>query len=152
MKTNLFIIGSLGLGLWLAREGLAQGEFRSALPVRSEAAPVRPAELPLTFAEINAFQRGRNYHELPAPRAEEKAAAEAAAFNRFGVLHPGPKRVGFTRPVGARALGPQHGSTLRQAGADGRDTWTMAVRSTGAAGLRLHFTRMDLGDGAMLLF
>ncbi len=74
---------------------------------------------------------------LPAVAASEIEKAKAAA----GIREP----VGIHRALPAAAVKKGRWTKLK----DGGSRWRLAIRSPGAAGLRLHFSEFDVGEGSV---
>jgi len=157
MKTNkmfrLFVLLSASLSLGLSvfgQEPVHEAQGMRA-PVSKEAVE-KKAPTPLSLRVAEAFQAGRNIHDLGDPTAELAAVNEEANGRRN---EPGPPRVAVVRTVGAM-FGPD--SFIKtEAPADGvtdtpRQLWTMALRSPEAFALRLHFVNFDVGAGAVIIY
>jgi hypothetical protein len=111
-----------------------------------------PPPAPISLAFADAFQAGRNIHELSPVTAEAIARADQASEERFGHLEPGPQRVGLVRAIEPAALSVDRRHALSRELPDGRTLWTLAIRSPGAYALRVHVTGFDVGAGSMLLY
>jgi hypothetical protein len=60
--------------------------------------------------------------------------------------------VGLVRSVGEVPLSIEHGSALQTQSPEGDKVWTLAIRSFGAFGIRLHFSNFDVGEGSVAVF
>jgi hypothetical protein len=109
-------------------------------------------QTPVSLNLAGAFQEGRNVHDLGPVSAEQIVAADKAFADKFADVHPGPLRVGLVRSLGAFPLSIEGGSALRIPRPDGGNVWTLAIRSPGAFGMRIHFINFDVGDGAALVY
>jgi hypothetical protein len=142
-------------GVWAQEEPDADAEVHPAqgeiVPVDAGRAP-KVASAPLSLDVEGAYVEGRNLHALSPVMAAEVAAADARFEEQFGQVQPGPRRVGLVRPIGPPSLSMDEQWAEHRRLADGRDLWTLAVRSPGAHGLRLHFNRFDLGSASLLVY
>lgn len=112
----------------------------------------RKSPPPLSLGLASAFEEGRNIHNLASVSAHEITNADRSAAAKFADVHPGPLRVGLARSVGAVPLSINGGSALRIKGSAVANLWTMAIRSPGAFGIRVHFSNFDVGKGAALVY
>lgn len=110
------------------------------------------APKPLSLNLSGAFREGRNIHNLKPVSAEEIAAADKASAEKFAGVRPGPLRAGLVRSVGAVPLSLKGGHALQPARAGGGKMWTLAIKSPGAFGLRVHFTNFDVGAGSAIVY
>ncbi len=80
------------------------------------------------------------------PRAAERVLAPLEAAS-LAIEEPGigPKRTGLHRRLDAETLAIGRWETT----ANGRSIWRAAIRSTGAAGVRVHFRKFDAGKDAV---
>ncbi len=104
---------------------------------------------PVSLNLEDAFRVGINIHNLGSVSNATIAEADRRAAEKYAHVYPGPERVGITRAVGpaltiADALPAEarHGETV----------WTLAIRSPGADGIRLHFADFDVGEGSGLVY
>ncbi|MEE9293658.1 MAG: hypothetical protein V3W34_01665 [Phycisphaerae bacterium] len=111
-----------------------------------------PTPVPVSRGIPEAFQERRNIHVLPVLAVAEIQAADAELRKKIGNIFPGPERVGVVRSVGANPLSIARGSALKKKTPDGADVWTLAIRSPGAFGTRLHFSGFDVGAGSVLVY
>lgn len=97
------------------------------------------------------FVTGRNVRDLGALTNQGIVDADNRAAQKFADIRPAPPRVGLSRSVGDQPL--MVDETLESV-LDGQTdkVWTFAIRSPGAFGLRLHFEKVDLGDGVMTVY
>ncbi len=143
---------------------IAQTEPGKSVP--AEEASIIHEALP-TFVPFGAAVSGRT--EGPSPTSAEISDAfrEGVTLFDLGVLtldeiirnvgeevalSPDPDRVGWVRPVGVQ---PIRADTLRLLPftlEDGSILQTVAVRSPGAHGLRIHFQGFDVAVGEVVLF
>lgn len=79
------------------------------------------------------------------PAAERVLAPLDAASLAIEEPAIGPKRTGIHRAIGADVLSLGRWETA----ANGSPVWRAAIRSTGAAGVRVHFRGFDAGAGAV---
>jgi hypothetical protein len=98
-----------------------------------------------------AFVKARNIRELEPLTQERIQQADARAHRRIAVS-PGPKRVGVVRSLGAKPVSPANDDLVATELPDGTRIHTLAIRSPGAHGLRLRFTRFDLKGAAMIVY
>ncbi|MCS6804756.1 MAG: hypothetical protein NZ823_06365 [Blastocatellia bacterium] len=112
----------------------------------------KQAPVPISLRLGEAFREGLNVYNLGPVTSEQIAAADKAAADNYADVHPGPQRVGLVRSVGAVPLSVKEGSALRITLPDGGNLWTLAIRSPGAFGLRLHFTNFDVGAGSAIVY
>jgi hypothetical protein len=155
---KLFSIACLGLLLSAAapaQEEPKQDVIYEALPERAPEAVVAAAPEPLepvTWQWPGAFQERNNIHDLGPISDEEIAAADQEAARLFGEIQPGPVRVGTVRRIAPRPLSIENGSVLSLRTEDGETVWTMAIRSPGAFGVRVHFSAFDVGEGSVVVY
>lgn len=121
------------------------------VPVDSRAVSEK-APTPISLDLAKAFQEGRNIHSLSVLSKQEIAAADKAAAERYANTKPGPKRVGLVRSAGSAPLSVAGGFALRSTLPNGSSVWTMAIRSPGAFGLRVHFSDFDTGAGSVIVY
>jgi hypothetical protein len=157
MKTNKIftLFMSLSVFLLLGVNALGQEPVHETQGMRvpaSQATAEKKAPTPLSLRAAEAFQAGRNIHDLGDPTAELVAANEKANSRRN---EPEPLRVAVVRTVGA-TFGPESfikTETPGETPADApRQFWTMALRSPGAFALRLHFVNFDAGAGSVIVY
>ncbi len=109
-----------------------------------------PAIVPSSSQFADAFQEGINIYELSAVTPERITEADLSARQRFGNIHPGPRRVGIVRKIEPVPLSGE--SSLPTKLENGKSVWTQAIRSPGALGIRLHFANFDVGTGSLLVY
>ena len=107
---------------------------------------------PLSLNIPGAFREGSNIYSLAPVSAQEIAAADRAAAAKSAHVRPGPPRVGLVRSVGAVPLSIKGDAALQSASIQGGEVWTMAIRSPGAFGMRIHFTNFDVNGGSVLVY
>lgn len=157
MKTNKMFELSvlLSASLWLCASVFGQEPIQEAqgmrVPVGKEVA-AKKAPTPLSLRTAEAFQTGRNIHELGEPTAELAEVKEKAQSSGN---EPGPLRVGLIRTVD-KPFGPDSfikNALPAQSPADVLgQLWTMALRSPQALALRLHFVNFDAGSGSVIVY
>lgn len=121
------------------------------VPEMKEAAVGRPP-LPKSLDLTAAVQEGRSLFDLGVVTAAENAIANEEMAKQRASGSPGPLRVGLVRSVG-QAFGPAsfvNAAALALAGE--KQLWVMALRSPGAAALRLHFVNFDVGRAAVTVY
>jgi len=122
--------------------------FPISIPAGGQA---ETTDFPGTLHVSGAFEEGRNIVALPPPEPEQIEAADRQALQKADGIEPGPYRVGFVRPVGDPNLSLRQ-SVKQVLLPDGREAWTLAIRSPEALGLRVHFEEFDIGDGDMFVY
>lgn len=120
-------------------------------PAKQQAEEKQPLE-PVSLRLADAFQEGRNIHDLGVVSVEQIAAADRAAAQEYSYVHPGPRRVGLVRSVGPTPLVMKEGTAIQLAVPGKGSVWTLAIRSPGAFGLRVHFTHFDVGAGSAIVY
>jgi hypothetical protein len=115
---------------------------------------IRPEkqEIPRSFNLPRLFQKGVNIHDLGPVPADKIMAADQKASEEFPGIGPRPPRVGLKRTFKMAPLSIQRGSALETQLADGRKMWTLSIRSPGAFGIRLHFSKFDVGNGSVIVY
>jgi hypothetical protein len=98
------------------------------------------------------FWSRRNVFELDGLAAAEAAAADAEAEALLSESPGRPVRSGIVRALGSLRAPLGAGMALQTALAGGSSVWTLAIRSPGAFGLRLHFTRFAAGAGSVIAY
>jgi hypothetical protein len=131
-------------------EKVVHEAFPERVPMDLQAA-AKQAPAPISLRLADAFQEGRNVYDLGSVSAEQIAEADQAAAKEYAHVRPGPLRIGVVRSVGTVPLSIQS-SALRISSPDGGHLWTLAIRSPGAFGLRLHFTNFDVGEGSVIVY
>ncbi len=126
-------------------------------PVVIDAAPAPQVDrarppAPASLNQSGAFVEAVNVIELKRVTEARVEAADAEARALFPDAITPPPRNGIVRELGDAAFSTANGSALRTAGPNGEDVWTMAVRSPGASGLRIHFAEFDVGRGTALVY
>ena len=158
MKTYLCILAAVLLttvGAQASQGRPVSGEIHEAFP---ETVPFGPlAEradppLPVSLGRADAFRPGVNIHELSLVSETDIAAADARAAQKYADVHPGPERVGLVRTLEPTALSIRNGSALLTRSTDGREIWTLSVRSPGAYGIRVHFNAFNVGAGSAVVY
>jgi len=130
--------------LLLATSAWAQEAFPERVPVNPQAASQK-------FMPSSSLQQTGAIHTLEPLSPARIAATDEAARNRFANVNPGPVRVGLVRSVGATPLSLAGGSFSRSLSSEGENVWTLAIRSSGAIGIRIHFSKFDVGNGSVLV-
>jgi hypothetical protein len=111
--------------------------------------PTRPVAL--SASRPSAFAEGVNVRDLGPVSPAELDLADAEAGLRTADVDAAQnvrslaRRVGIVRPLASPPL-------LETELGDGRKLWTLAVRSTGAFGTRIHFTEFDAAGGEVVVY
>ncbi|MDW8240686.1 MAG: hypothetical protein RMM98_13840 [Acidobacteriota bacterium] len=149
--TFLVLVLVLVTDAWAQKtEKVTHEAFPERVPMDVQAA-AKQAPAPISLHLADAFQEGRNVYDLGPVSPEQIAAADQAAAKKYAHVRPGPLRVGLVRSIGAVPLLIKN-SALRNALPNGGNLWTLAIRSPGAFGLRLHFTNFDVGEGSVIVY
>lgn len=107
---------------------------------------------PVSVDMDDAFQEGINIYDFGRLSAEKIAEADARSAAKYAEFKPGPLRIGLTRSFEGDPLTLDHASVVRQDLDDGNSVWTLAIRSPGALGIRVHFTEVDLGAASVVVY
>ena len=160
MRTRATFLATLPVLLLLASGAGAQ-EDPNDMTVIHEAfgAPMVPRPMtaaepptPVSLNRMDAFQAGRNAHELAAVTAAEIARVEQRTAAKYGSLDAAPPRIGLRRAIETGPLSVQNGSAMVTELGTFRKLWTMKVRSPGAFGIRLRFTDFDVDESSVLVY
>lgn len=158
MKTCLYISVACLLAAvspTTAEENEEAGVIHEAFPEIVPSGDVAQASVPLvplSAGEEDAFQEGVNIHELARVTDADIAEADRRAEEKYGHIIPGPARVGIVRKTASVMPSVEDGSALETKMRDGKTLRTLAVRSPGAHGMRLHFTGFDVGSGSVIVY
>jgi len=133
-------------------EGVVYEAPAAFKPVEAIAATERAAVYPKTAELSNAFRDGMNVIDLRVVTPDRVVEAEQESARKFGHLDPGPKRVGLVRDIPEAAAASTSTAMLLDSRSDGQSVWTLAIRSPGAFGMRVHFTEFDAAEGTVLLY
>jgi len=125
--------------------------FGTMLPPDPHAEP-EPTPRPVSLDMPDAFQDRLNTYDFGWLGEATIAAADARSAEKYANFKPGPMRVGLTRTFDPAPLTIQDALVAESELPDGRRLWTLAIRSPGAHGMRLHFTEFDAGDAAVLVY
>jgi len=145
------ILMAMIFALCIWQQAIAQdappAQVQVSTQVSSQAKPV-----PMSLNLPGAFQKGRNIHDLGALEPKQIAKADQEAAEKYRDLKPGPARVGLVRSIGKFPLAFDERSALRLTSAEGKTAWTMAIRSPGAFGMRIHFSHFEVGPAAVMVY
>jgi len=151
-RASLALLGFLAL----ASREVVTAQIRETMPVRvptdEAAAPLLRLPQPKGLHQTQVFANGRNIHTLGVPGAEEIERADREAFAKYGMIEPGPKRVGLVRSVEPQKLVLHNEAATRFTQQGGGMVWLLAVRSPGALGLRIHLKHFDVGKGSAIVY
>lgn len=134
--------------LLLVINAWGQQVIRETFPERSPSEPQalqKQAPAPASLHLAGAFREGLNVYDLGPVSAEQLTAADRRAAREYAHVHPRPRRVGLVRSLGAAPLSIEK-AALHVALPDGTAVWTLAIRSPGAFGIRIHFTHFRAGS------
>ena len=156
MNTKMKTLFLTLVSLWLFNVG-ASGqqpiiEHEGARVPNTKEAVVSSLSLPKSLDLTAAVREGRSLFDLgPVTDAENATANEEMTKRRISGS-PGPLRVGLVRPVG-QSFGPASFINAAAPASDGeKQLWVTALRSPGAAALRLHFVNFDVGRAAVTVY
>jgi len=107
---------------------------------------------PVSVDMDDAFQEGINIYDLGRLSAEKIAEADARSAAKYADFKPGPMRTGLTRTFEPDPLTVDHASVVRQDLDNGKSVWTLAIRSPGALGIRVHFTEFDVAAASVIVY
>ena len=111
-----------------------------------------PVPTPVSIDMDDAYQESVNVHHLGELTAERIEAADQEAAQKYADFHPAPPRLGLSREIPFAPLSLENEDFLKTELEDGRSVWTLAIRSTGAYGIRVHFSNFDVGRDAVLVY
>ena len=120
--------------------------------VSAESGRIDPMPEPISLSVDQPFVENVNIHPLAPVSPTELAAAEAEFHARFGHVQPGPLRNGFVRRLENGPLTLPGPGAMQTKLNDGRTLWTLAIRSPGAFGIRVHFSGFDVGRASVVLY
>ncbi len=159
MKTNLLLTAALlivtSFAMAEAPEVEPDGVINEAFPEIMPFDPVADAVEPPTIVTLDrndAFIEGLNVFELPMLTVDDIAEADRLADEKFAGITPGPLRVGVTRAFEPGEVAIHRGGANVIQTTDGQSVTTLAIRSPGAYGMRLHITDFDIGDGTAVVY
>ncbi len=136
---------SMIMVLLLAMSARAQEAFPERVPVSPQAASQK-------LVQPSSLQQTGAIHTLEPLTVDMIAVADEAAKQRFANVNPGPVRVGVVRSIGPTPLSLAGGSFSRSPSPEGENVWTLAIRSPGAIGIRIHFSNFEIGNGSALVY
>jgi len=158
MKTHLYTLAAgllIAMGAHATDELGVTGEIHEAFPetpaldrLAKRAEP--PTPVSLNMAE--AFRVGVNIHELDPLTDGDFAEADRKWAKKYANVHPGPQRVGVVRAIEPDPISIRDSSALESKSEEEGKIWTLAVRSPGAYGIRLHFTDFNVGEGSAVVY
>jgi hypothetical protein len=119
------------------------------IEVRAAQAPV-PTLVSMDMGD--AFFRGVNIHDLGELSVERIEAANQEAAVKYANIHPAPPRIGLSREIPFAPLSLKNEDFVQTELEDGRSVWTLAIRSPGAYGIRVHFSSFDVGRDAVVVY
>jgi hypothetical protein len=144
LSVGLFGVGAFGQQPVIEREG-------ARVPDRKEAAVSRPP-LPKSLNMGAVVREGRGLFDLGAVTAAENAVADKEFAKMRSIGSPGPQRVGLVRSVG-QLFGSASFVSLASTALSGEEKlWLIALRSPGAAALRLRFVNFDVGGATVTVY
>jgi hypothetical protein len=145
------MFGFILIGMLLSSPVRGQEALPERVPLQTLTVSQQRVE-PISAGMAGAFIEGVNIHDLGQLNTNRIVVADQAAADKFKDIHPGPQRVGLTRSVGTNPLSMRRGTALLTALPDGNTLWTLAIRSPGALGMRIHFSQFDVGNGSMIIY